>query len=387
LNRAAGTKRHIAIIGAGLSGLCAALLLQEAGEFVTVLEARNRLGGRILTLREAFADGLHADAGAGRIADTHSRTLAWVGRFGLELEAMYPDSGRLIGEHDGIPVAGADTARLSSHDIHQILMGLVPWEAQSSQLSSTRLLARNSLVKPIWYKIKGGMDRLPHALAKRLGDSIRYESEVRAVTVHDKSVDVIFRASGRDQRLQADFVVCAVPCTMLRSIHVAPELPGDKRRILDQNRPDSSIRMFFQLRDRAWLAPHWSGYGVTSDKWEIWQPSFNLDTRRSLLVVYAQGDAALPLVALAPEARIARAAKRIETLFPGILRSCEHSAQICWDEEPWSLGAQRIGEFQVDVATRPHGRMHFAGADTSASGWMDGALESGHRVAGEILRS
>ena len=122
--RPAGASRHIVIIGAGLSGLCAAYLLQRAGQRVTVLEARDRPGGRILTLREGFADGLYADAGAGRIADIHHRTLAWIEHFGLALEPMYPDAGRLIGERNGRPIAGTDAARLSSHDIHHILMSV-----------------------------------------------------------------------------------------------------------------------------------------------------------------------------------------------------------------------------------------------------------------------
>jgi monoamine oxidase len=124
---------------------------------------------------------------------------------------------------------------------------------------------------------------------------------------------------------------------------------------------------------------------VTPDKWEIWQPSFTSATQRCLLVVYAQGEAAVPLAALAPDARIAAATARLDGLFPGILESCEAASQFCWDEDPWSQGAQHAGEVRLDVAARPEGRIHFAGAHTSASGWMDGALESAHRVAAEIL--
>jgi monoamine oxidase len=380
-----GARRHIAIIGAGLSGLCAAFLLQEAGERVTVLEARERVGGRILTLREGFADALYADAGAGRIADIHYRTLAWTGRFGLELEAMYPDSGRLIGERNGCAVAGAETANLSSHDIHQILISQVPWDAQSCARSAGTL-ARNSFIKPIWYRIKGGMDRLPRAFADRLGGAIRYGAAVTAIAQRAAGVDVRFRASGTDHWLHADLVVCTLPHTTLRSVHVSPALPDDKRRVIEQSRLESASRVFLQLRDRGCLAPGWSGYGVTPDKWEIWQPSFTSATRRCLLVVYAQGEAALPFASLEPEARIATATARLEALFPGIRESCETASQFCWDEDPWSLGAQHVGDLSPDVAARAEGRMHFAGAHTSPSGWMDGALESAHRVAAEILR-
>jgi monoamine oxidase len=385
LRRPVGAPRHIMIIGAGLSGLCAAYLLQQAGQRVTILEARNRPGGRILTLRQGFADGLYADAGAGRIADIHHRTLAWIRRFGLALEPMYPDAGRLIAERNGHPVAGADAACLSSHDIHHILMSLLPWDAQSSVLDSARTVARNSLIKPIWYRIKGGMDLLPRAFAAQLGGAIRYGAAVTAIQGGAQGIEVMFQRSGAEHSLRGDFVVCAVPYTTLRSIRVSPPLPDDKRRIIHQCRYESATRVFVQLRDRGWLAPDWSGYGVTPDRWEIWQPSFTANTQRSLLVVYAQGEAAQPFVALAPEARIAKVIARLDALFPGVRERCERAVQLCWDDEAWSLGAQHVGELPLDVAIRPEGRLHFAGTHTSASGWMDGALESAHRAAADIL--
>jgi monoamine oxidase len=385
LHRAPGGSRHIIIIGAGLSGLCAAYLLQQASHRVTVLEARNRAGGRILTLRDGFADGLYADAGAGRIADIHHRTLAWIEQFGLALEPMYPDAGRLIGERNGRPVAGSDAAYLSSHDIHHILMSVVPWDAQSSKLYTARTLARNSLVKPIWYRIQGGMDLLPCAFASRLDGAIRYGAAVTAIRRDAHGIEVVFHESRSERSLRGDFVVCAVPYTTLRSIRVSPALPDDKLRIMHECRYESATRVFLQLRDRGWLAPDWSGYGVTPDRWEIWQPSFTAKTRRSLLVVYVQGKAAEPFRALAPAARIAKVVARLDALFPGVRERCETAAQLCWDEEEWSLGAQHIGELPLDIAIRPEGRLHFAGSHTSASGWMDGALESAHRVAADVL--
>jgi monoamine oxidase len=382
--RPPGAPRHIVVIGAGLSGLCTAFLLRQAGQRVTVLEARSRPGGRILTLRDGFRDGLYADAGAGRIADTHHHTLAWARHFGLTLEPMYPDTGRLIGERHGRPVPGLDTARLSSHDIHHILMSFLPWEAQSSHLASARVLARNSLLKPIWYRIRGGMDLLPRAFVDRLHGAIHYDSVATAIRSDERGIEVLLGKPGQHS-IHADAVVCTVPYTTLRSIRISPELPDDKRRIIHQCRYESATRVFFQLRDRGWLAPHWSGYGVTPDRWEIWHPTFTSDTTRSVLTLYVQGEAAQPFVALTPERRIEKALARLDALFPGVRERCEVMAQVCWDTEPWSLGAQHIGDLPLDVAIRPEGRLHFAGTHTSACGWMDGALESSHRVATEIL--
>ncbi len=56
--------KKVLILGAGMAGLVAAYELTQLGHDVTVLEARTRLGGRVHTLREPFADGLYAEAGA-----------------------------------------------------------------------------------------------------------------------------------------------------------------------------------------------------------------------------------------------------------------------------------------------------------------------------------
>src|SRR3954451_2807766 len=91
--RRQGPAKRIVILGAGLAGLAAAEELINAGHTVTILEARNRPGGRVYTLRKPFAEGLYAEAGAGRIPSTHALTLKYVKRFGLQLDPFWPESG------------------------------------------------------------------------------------------------------------------------------------------------------------------------------------------------------------------------------------------------------------------------------------------------------
>ncbi len=79
-----GVAKRVVIIGGGLAGLVAAYELKRAGHDVVVLEAQNRVGGRVHTLR-SFAPGLYAEAGAMRIPRAHDLTLAYCERFELPL--------------------------------------------------------------------------------------------------------------------------------------------------------------------------------------------------------------------------------------------------------------------------------------------------------------
>src|SRR5207237_6567615 len=80
-----GAAKSVVVIGAGLAGLVAANELTQAGHEVTVLEARTRPGGRVLTLREPFSDGLYAEAGALFIPSNHDFTLKYARKFDLPL--------------------------------------------------------------------------------------------------------------------------------------------------------------------------------------------------------------------------------------------------------------------------------------------------------------
>ena len=85
-----GSGKRVAILGAGLAGLAAGWELKQSGHDVTILEAQLHPGGRVHTIREGLSDDLYAEAGAGRIPNTHNVTLEWVKHFGLELEPFFP---------------------------------------------------------------------------------------------------------------------------------------------------------------------------------------------------------------------------------------------------------------------------------------------------------
>ncbi len=78
-------QKKIIVVGAGMSGLVAASLLKDAGHDVTVLEATQRVGGRIFTMREPFMDDLYLDVGAMRIPHIHPLVLEYIKKFRLKV--------------------------------------------------------------------------------------------------------------------------------------------------------------------------------------------------------------------------------------------------------------------------------------------------------------
>jgi monoamine oxidase len=102
LPRASGSGRSVVVLGAGIAGLVSAYELNRAGYRVTVLEARDRVGGRAWTIRRgdkvvqigrpdqraAFDPGLYFNAGASRIPSTHRVILGYARKFGVQLETF-----------------------------------------------------------------------------------------------------------------------------------------------------------------------------------------------------------------------------------------------------------------------------------------------------------
>lgn len=99
------TNLNILVLGAGLSGLSTAYELAKKGNRVTVLEARDRVGGRIFTLREPFSDDLYTETGGELIGDNYVRFLDYAGQFGINYDELSaePETGGSISDiQDGI---------------------------------------------------------------------------------------------------------------------------------------------------------------------------------------------------------------------------------------------------------------------------------------------
>jgi len=208
--------RRIIIVGAGLAGLVAAHELTKAGNQVVVLEAQPRPGGRVYTLRDPFADGLYAEAGAARIPPEHDLTRGYAAEFGLKLVPFQPD--QKIGLEDlRREAAGA--------------MGNAFW----SDDTMVELLSKSGSESAIRHydKIDGGNDRLPAAFGAKLGNRIRYDSRVIRIEQDRQAVRAIVQRGNSRETVSGDFLICAIPFPVLRTIDVSPPLSAPKRKAIE----------------------------------------------------------------------------------------------------------------------------------------------------------
>ncbi|MDQ4006147.1 MAG: FAD-dependent oxidoreductase, partial [Actinomycetota bacterium] len=111
LDPGGGSRKRVVVVGAGIAGLVTAFELDRAGHDVLVLEAQNRVGGRIYTCRD-FAPSLYAEFGAMRIPRAHHLTLAYCDLFGLELRPF------VMGNPAGLVYVGGERMTMAEAQAH-----------------------------------------------------------------------------------------------------------------------------------------------------------------------------------------------------------------------------------------------------------------------------
>jgi len=440
----------VLVIGAGLAGLAAAHALLAAGRSVVVLEARARVGGRVHTLREPFAHGQFAEAGAIFVPADHALTRGYLREFGLELVDAFKHSsasalfvrGRLVHAGDAeLPVELREDERaagLRGLFLRYVLPGLAEaGELHDTDTRSERLArldpqsfaeflrARGASSGALelmqlgflglhgdgfesvsalqvlrelggsgpggTQRVAGGSDRLPEAMAEPIQERIRHGAEVLALQPLGYAVRVRFRERGELRSLIGRRVIATLPTTVLRGLDLGPGLSSAKRRAIDEVGMTSVTRSYLQAPARFW--GDLGGVDTDLEAQQLMDATGGQAGEAGILESYATGARARELAGLDEAARLARVKADVERVFPGSAAGIERATSWAWDREPYSRGGYawyRPGQLAAHLGAlrAPEGCVFFAGEHTStSSGWMQGALESGERAAREALAS
>ena len=241
-----------------------------------------------------------------------------------------------------------------------------------------------------WTKLRGGNDQLPKAFAQKLGNRMRYGSAVRRVSQDVDKVRLSVSRAGLMEQVEADRVILAIPFSVLRNVELDSSFSPEKRMAISKLRYTPITRVYLQSRTRFWTNQKLSGYASTD------LPTRSIadftDTQpgtRAIVGTETSGPNARIAGAMKPEERVRWGLENVSKVFPEMAANFEGGTSIAWEAEPWSMGASAYFGPGEMTTMFPHvasveGRVHFGGEHTSELFVMEGAAQSGVRVANEI---
>jgi monoamine oxidase len=408
-----GPSKRVVVIGAGMAGLVAAFELARQGHQPIVLEAQNRVGGRVYTMR-SFAPGLYGEAGAMRIPRVHDLTLAYCDLFGLELrpflmgnpkglvhvagERMTAEEAGLEPDRLGFEVADHERGRTfgdlwdeATRDLREMLErdGPSAWDEivhQYDQYSLREFLIlkgfsegaiemygvmnfveadmNNAVIEELredlgrafedMQEIVGGMDLLPRAFYSQLEERIRFGAEVFAMEQDSDGVTVHFKTEAGRYTERGDYAICAIPFSVLRQVEVLTPFSREKQRAVRQLNYSASTKVLFQVRERVWETDDGIFGGATVTDLPIRRinyPTPDPSTPRGVLLAsYTWSQDAARWGAMDEETRQEEALQDVSRIHPRIRDVYEVGASHAWDNDRFANGAFAL--FQPEQQTQ-----------------------------------
>jgi monoamine oxidase len=459
-----GTK--VVILGAGWSGLAACDELTKAGYDVTVLEARDRVGGHCWTVRggdkvewtdgsvqtATYEDGQYFNTGPARLPMHHKAILGYCKELGIPLEievnsnrSTYLRNAKALG---GAPIQycraindtrghvsellakainkGALDEQLTAHDKERMVAFLKQYGDLSpdlfykgSQRSGYKVMpgpadqvgVRNDTLSmdalldlDMWNNVVfedsfddqatmmqpvGGMDRIPKALAKKIGPKpFKMMSEVKEIRRDGAKARIVYldRKTGKTDAIGADYVICTIPLPVLAKI--PSDFSPAVKSVIQDVYYGNALKIGFESR-RFWEQDYnvFGGLSFTKDPGAtIWHPSggYHTDKGVTIYYIYMGGEAVtrLPLAQQAPFA-----VKEIDAIFPGHGKELGKPIVINWAKIPYNEGnkAYVTGADPLYLTLgKADGPFYFANDWLTHPGWQEGAIQSGRYIVTAI---
>jgi monoamine oxidase len=446
-------RSEVLVIGAGLSGLYAALLLEEAGVDVRIIEGRDRVGGRVLSHRNVPGN---PESGGTAFAPGYARLVDAARNYGvglIDLTPMLPFffrrelalGGEIIpaaawpthprnpfpeGTRETMPWTFLPSFLARNNPLNNVEDWLAPRSAKLDT-SLHQWLRENGLSEEIieltyntspshgntahdvsalmvlfaamfqelqrrlsgkiaGYTAVGGNLSIPEAMAKALKTEVQFRREVTGLRSTADGAEA-HCADGRVYR--ADYVICSIPFSVLRRVTMDPIVTGPQGLAVRTLGSQAVSQVHIVPKRRFWEQD-----GLNPSMFTDGLPGMVIAEHKgqrpediTSLTVWVRGHQATRLDELEQKDATAAVVKSIEKLRPAAKGQLEVAAFKSWSRDPFSAGDWAVWQpgqvtaFAKEVA-QPHGRIHFCGEHTAvANRGMEGAMESGERVAVEVL--
>lgn len=419
----------VIVIGAGLAGVTAARELGNAGHDVIVLEARDRLGGRLFTDQRM---GVNLELGGNWLHWVQPHVWAEVTRYGLQadrgpkaeealwladgelqrgtlegfmdlidsgMERLVGDSARLLPRPDGVEDS-ADWQEADQLTLQEALdrLELDDSERQANeaawvghcngpldQVGYAAALRWTAATGGLWnlmhsasavYRLPGGNDQLVKAIAGDVRGDIRLNAQVASISHGDAGVSV--RTTGGDE-IRGKKIISTVPLNVLHELDVTPPISSRKREISSEGAASQGLKLWIRVKGP--ITPFFA-YSSQSHPLSVVRTEFVRDDD-AILVAFGADSSRLDVDDLDAVAE-ALSTWRDDL---EILEVAAHK----WMEDPLAKSTwliQRPGQYTRGQAElqRAEGDLHFASADIANiwAGFFDGAIESGMSTARRV---
>jgi monoamine oxidase len=419
----------VCVVGAGYAGLSAALRLHRGGKSVVVLEARDRVGGRIWT--EHLSDGSPVDRGGAWLAPRHEAAFELAREFGVPTYKTWVKGSHLLVDQDRIlrykglipkisPVAVLTialaqarldwSARRVPVDAPWTAARAPEWDARSVAWWLERSGVRTPLARDLFemavrglftgpldetsylhllflvrahgsinklFSIKGGAQEnlmeggaglIAQRIAQTLGDAVHLAAPVRSIVQHAEHVDV----AAREVSVSCRHAVVCVPPVLTLEIAFEPGLPEDRTALFTGCVAGPESKTLLVYDEPFWRAQGFSGQSAgPGSAAEVTLDASPVAGKPGVLASFTFGSVAERAARLDEGERRRAVLEALTARFGPRARAPVEFIETAWWTERWTRGCS-MAHFPPGLLTRygpllrqPFGRVHWAGTETS----------------------